>query len=74
MKVFNVIWKILVAIAAVAGIVYVAITYGDKICAWFKERFGGCCCCDCDCDCDCECACEDAPAEEVAAEDADFEN
>ncbi len=72
MKVFNVIWKILVAVAAVAGIVYVAITYGDKISAWFKKMIGGCCCCDCDCDCECEC--EDAPAEEVSAEDTDFEN
>ncbi len=65
MKVFNVIWKILVAVAAVAGIVYVFITYGDKISAWFKKLIGGCCCC-CDGDCDCDC-------QENAAEDKDFE-
>ena len=73
MKVFNLIWKIVVAVAAVAGIVYVVINYGDKISAWFKKHFGCYCCCDCDCDCECDCDC-DCDCEEDAAEDADFEN
>ena len=82
MKVFSAIMKILVALAAVAGAVYIAATYGDKIVAWAKKLLGSCqCCCGCDCDCDCECedgecececgCCEDAaevPAE-VAAEE-----
>ena len=83
MKAFKIILKILAALAAVAGIVYVVATYGDKIVAWARktwdmiaDRFG-CCCCDCccdgDCDCDgeCECCCEEAP-EAPAAEEADF--
>ena len=88
MKVFSVVIKILVALAAVAGAVYLAATYGDKIVAWAKKLLNACpCCCDCDCDCDCEdeececcCCCEEADevvAEEVTAEapatEADFE-
>lgn len=73
MKVFSVVIKILVALAAVAGAVYIAATYGDKIVAWAKNLLNSCkCCCDCDCDCDCdcedvecECCCEEA-AEEIA--------
>ena len=34
MKVFTIIAKIVVALAAIAGIVYIAATYGDKIVAW----------------------------------------
>jgi hypothetical protein len=68
MKVWNVIWKILVAVAAVAGVVFVLVTYGDRIVAWFKKTFGGLfccdCCCDCECDeCDCECDCDDCECE-----------
>lgn len=36
MKSFNLIAKILAALAAVAGVVYVIATYGDKIVAWAK--------------------------------------
>lgn len=56
--------KILTALAAIAGILYVIATYGDKIVAWAKKILASCpCCsgncdCDCDCDCDCECECE----------------
>lgn len=81
MKAFGVILKILAALAAVAGIVYVVATYGDKIVAWARKLLNGCCCCDCDCEeceCDCECDCEEVPAEEPAAvteaEDKDFAN
>ena len=77
MKVFSVIAKILVALAAIAGAVYVAATYGDKIVAWCKKLLGSCqcccggeCCCDGECECECECECEEAVAcEEVAAEE-----
>ena len=63
MKAVKTITKILVALAAVAGAVYVIATYGDKIVAWAKNLLNSCkccggdceceCCCDCDCDCDC---------------------
>lgn len=62
MKIVNTITKILIALAAVAGAVYVIATYGEKIVAWAKNLLnccGGCCCdCDCDCECDGECDCE----------------
>ena len=81
MKVFNTILKLLTALAAVAGAVYVIATYGDKIVAWAKNLLGKCCCSDCccededcccegeDCCCDTDCCCEEAPAEEAAAEE-----
>lgn len=59
MKVFKVIAKIVVALAAIAGIVYVVATYGDRIAAWARKLLNRyTCCCDCECDCD-ECDCED---------------
>jgi len=68
MKAVKTISKILLALAAIAGAVYVIATYGDKIVAWAKNLLNSCkCCggececgCDCDCDCDCgeECECE----------------
>ncbi len=84
MKTFAIIAKILAALAAVAGIVYIIATYGDKIVAWAKNLIAGKCAdceCDCDCDeCDCECECideeaaeEEAEEAEEAAEEADFE-
>ena len=79
MKAFKVIVKICVALAAIAGIVYLAATYGDRIVAWAKKLLSSCNCCNCGCDCECECNCEcacaeEAPAEEaVVAEQSDFE-
>ena len=71
MKVFGIIVKIVIALAAVAGAVYIAATYGDKIVAWAKKMLGkiGCCCCDgeCECQCDCQCDCCDE-AEELTEE------
>ena len=60
MKVVNTILKILVALAAVAGIIYVVANYGDKIVAWAKKMLGKCSClCGCDCECEeCDCACD----------------
>lgn len=72
MNIFKTVMKIVVALAAIAGVVYVVATYGDRIVAWAKKLLGSCCCCcdcDCDCDCDCEC-CEEIEAVEEAAEDA----
>ena len=83
MKVVNTITKILVALAAVAGAVYVIATYGEKIVAWAKGLLKCCDCCECECDGECECngegccdcaAEEPAPAEEApAAEEAPVE-
>ena len=87
MKVLRVIAKVVLALAAIAGIVYLAATYGDRIVAWCKKilhsKFGCDCICDCDCDCDCEddgecacgCCCEEAEeaVEAPAATEADFE-
>ena len=89
MDTFKVVIKILTALAAVAGLIYVIATYGDKIVAWAKKLLAQCPCkcnvddcaeCECECKCegectcDCECTCEEAPAEEAApAEDAPIE-
>ena len=62
MKVFSTIMKIVAALAAIAGIIYVVATYGDKIVAWAKKLLGKlecCCCCDEDCCCDGECCCDE---------------
>ena len=79
MKVFSNMLKILAALAAIAGVVYVVMTYGDKIVAWVKDLLGrlgcncGCetcdCCCDEDCDdCKCEYDCDtQCPCENEAA-------
>lgn len=37
MKVFALIMKIVVALAAVAGAIYLAATYGDRLIAWAKK-------------------------------------
>lgn len=86
MKTACIILKILAALAAVAGIVYVIATYGDKIVAWAKGLLGKdsceeceCECDDCECECDCICECDEAVEEvevveeAVEASDADFE-
>lgn len=44
MKVFNTVVKVVVALAAAAGAVYVVATYGDKIVSWAKNLMGGCKC------------------------------
>ena len=72
--------KILTALAAITGIVYVIATYGDKIVAWAKKLLASCPCCNntCECECEgegectcggeCECKCAEEAAEEVAEE------
>ena len=77
MKIAATIGKILAAVAAIAGAVYLIATYGDAIVAWAKKFLGCTCCCDEECECceigectceeECECceeAAEEAPAEE----------
>jgi len=78
MKTFGIIAKIVVALAAIAGAVYLAATYGDKIVAWAKKLLSSCKCrcngeCDYDCDCDCDCDEEISEEDGIIAADADFE-
>lgn len=71
MKVFNIIAKIVVALAAVAGVVYVVATYGEQIVAWAKKVLASlpkCPCCEEE-TADTE-AVEETPAEEVVEEEA----
>ena len=69
MKVVNTIAKILVALAAVAGAVYVIATYGEKIVAWAKSLLK--CCGKRECTCGGECTCnEEDIADETPAEEA----
>lgn len=70
MKTFNIIAKVVVALAAVAGAVYIVATYGDKIVEWAKKMLGSCKCCCCE---EAEEIVEEAveAAEEVAAEAAE---
>ena len=62
--------KLLAALAAIVGAVYVVATYGEKIVAWAKKLLG-CCECECgECECggDCKCEEEDVAEEEVVEE------
>ena len=79
MKTFSIIVKVVLALAAIAGVVYVVATYGDKIVAWAKKMLGRCRsdCDECDCEgCD-ECCsdCEgcDEDADEIEVQENDFE-
>ena len=40
MKTWEVILRIITALLAIAGVIFVIVTYGDKIVAWFKRMFG----------------------------------
>ena len=57
--------KILTALAAVVGIVYVIATYGEKIVQWAKNLLASCPCCNGEC----EVVEEDFVAEEPVAEE-----
>ena len=61
MKAMNTIIKILTALAAVAGIVYIVATYGEQIVAWCKKMLESMPKCPC---------CEQDEAVEEAAEEA----
>lgn len=78
MKTAKIVAKIVVALAAVAGAVYVVATYGEQIVAWCKKLLTSLPCCNCKCTCDCEddctcdgectCECKDIIEEVVEAE------
>ena len=78
MKTAKLIAKIAVALAAVAGAVYIVATYGEQIVAWCKKVLASLPCCNCKCTCDCEgectcdgectCECKDVIEEVVEAE------
>ena len=61
MNCFKTVIKILTALAAIAGVIYIIATYGDKIVAWAKKLLENCPCkCKCnvdDCKCEGECTC-----------------
>ena len=60
MKTFNLIAKIVAALAAIAGAIYVIATYGEQIVAWCKKVMAMLPKCECDCECECEdCDCEE---------------
>ena len=73
MKIVSTVIKLLVALAAVAGAVYVAATYGDKIVAWCKKMINCKCCCEAEAEIVEEAAAEEAPAEEAAVEEVPAE-
>ena len=85
MKVFANIVKILTALAAVAGAVYVVATYGDKIVEWAKNLLASCPFCKNECEVVEEefvteepaaeevAPVEEAPAEEAPVEEAEVE-
>ena len=62
MKTVNTIVKILSALAAVAGVVYIIATYGEQITAWAKKTLASLP--------KCPCCKDDAAEEEATAEDA----
>lgn len=87
MKIAKAIAKIVIALAAIAGIVYVAATYGDRIVAWCKKLLASLPCCKetefveeaaDECAEEACCVCEEAPledtVEEAPAEEATVED
>ena len=79
MKTFGKILKILAALAAIAGAIYVIATYGDKIVSWAKNLLGRVkclCACQCECegdcdDCNCEGDCDDCQCECACCDEAE---
>ena len=70
MKTVSIILKILVALAAIAGVVYIAATYGNQIVAWCKKLVNRKCFFGHD---DSEYFCDDISNEPSVAADMDFE-
>ena len=75
MKNSSKIWKIVIGLAALAGIIYVVAAYGDKMVAWAKRLLGraefDCVYDDCE---DCDCTCDDCECDCDMVEDTDFQN
>lgn len=66
MKTFALVAKILAALAAAAGVVFIVATYGDKIVAWCKEMLAKCPCAN---PVEAEPVAEEVVAEEAVAEE-----
>ena len=75
MKAVKIIAKILVALAAIAGVVYVIATYGNQIVAWCKKVLASLPCCKDKETCNAEVveAEAEAVAEEAAVDEAPVE-
>lgn len=68
MKAFNTVLKVLTAIAAVAGAIYIIATYGEQIVAWAKRMLAALPKCPCDAEVVFDVAGEDeTPVEETPA-------
>ena len=70
MKTVNTLIKLLSALAAVAGAVYIIATYGEQITAWAKKMLASLPQCPC---CKDDAAEEETPVEEAPAEEAPAE-
>ena len=79
MKAANTIIKILTALAAVAGVIYIVATYGEQIVAWCKKTLASlpkCPCCvkdEAEVEIEVEVAAEAVAEEEPAAEEVPVE-
>lgn len=77
MKAFAIIAKVLTALAAIAGVVYIIATYGDKIVAWAKNLLNRDACADCECnvdgECTCECECDDCDCCDCGCDECECE-
>lgn len=70
MKAVKIIAKVLVALAAIAGVVYVIATYGNQIVAWCKKVLASLPCCKDKEACEVEAVEAEAAEEEAAEEEA----
>lgn len=73
MKALGTALKIIAALVAIAGIVYVVIHYGDRIAAWVKMQLSKFGCCRCGESIAAVYPEEAAPEEAIQAEETDFE-
>ena len=69
MKVFGIVMSVIAALAAIGGIIFVVVKYGDQIAAWFKKTFGCLFGCSEDVEVILETAEEETPVEEEASEE-----
>ena len=63
MKAWKVITTVIVALAAIAGIVYIVATYGDRIAAWARKLLNRAP----------FCGCRDFDGDAIVADQIDFE-
>lgn len=69
MKTFGIIMSVITGLAAIAGIIFAVVKYGDQIVAWFKKTFG----CLFGCSEEVEVILEDAAVEESPVEEVPVE-